>query len=1043
LNPEEIALAEQLKYQMKTMKSVGGRRLAPHLASRFLLTANGKPMDAWALAQNFLTIYGAKSLLEVNPKAPAVWAKLNSGEFVSFEKNGFGFLIYRASKHASKMGLVMKGPEEDVLSSLAAACYHLLILTESLAVQRNGITFVYDMSNAGWSNSDSVFSTSLLEIILAFPCRMMPPFLVNAPFWMRTSQSFVQNLTPILSTALLSQVPATCLPVFLGGMIPWADDTAAGTQIRKYVSAKPEVGRLTVAVDGPAAGGDGPSDVLATPTNQRPPPKWYAGRATPVETCIAAVNAGLNGDFLVRVTPDGKVAVLMVKDENAIAEFPIDIASGQFICGKIPHNNLEHVVANLSRIPVMNPKTKRKVQLNAAAKFGRRVFDPLAGAPLLVRSALDQSAITPRLVSITRSPGEPLGLKIYTTESNRGNRVGQIVAGKAASRQKNGLQINDVILEVNGWKCLDAAHEAVLSKLKLAGDVVSFLVVTPAGVPLMTPAEKQTLALATQTAKKVAATKAAAAAQTPASAQAQAAPTSTSATPQSPTKARVQQTGPPQRRAPPAWYAGKTTPLATCVKMVEYGKTGCFLIRISGDGKKAFLMVKDETEVAEFVINLEGGRFEFGGRPHKNLEEIVSNLQKAPVRGLSGRAIILTAAAKMPAKKKKKAGKNQPKAEAVDATGPTEASLPPIPTLGLAAAVEVSSPEKKKKALPTPPGGESPKKKALPTPPENAAPTPAETEGDKIEMEEFDGHVRALREVKAVPQLFNQLQQAAAENTGTYVHARDPANKAKNRYTNVHPYDHSRVVLKYPEGEGTGDYINANYVDGYNRSNEYLCCQGPLPKTVVDFWQMVWQEGVVTIAMLNKLQEGGRQKCEKYWPDVDEVMVEGAITITGQPSDDDATVATDVIKRVFTVQEAGADPRIVTQYQFTGWPDFGIPNTADGVLDICRIIEDNAETSTETALPPVVVHCSAGIGRTGTFCTIDVARKMLAEEEAVDVIGILKRLREQRPGMVQAPEQLDFCYSAVLEHIEMTQMAGMGDDEPENNGEEDAQQEEI
>jgi protein tyrosine phosphatase len=295
----------------------------------------------------------------------------------------------------------------------------------------------------------------------------------------------------------------------------------------------------------------------------------------------------------------------------------------------------------------------------------------------------------------------------------------------------------------------------------------------------------------------------------------------------------------------------------------------------------------------------------------------------------------------------------------------------------------------------------------------------------KITVDGFDAHVRSLREDGQVAALFHKVQMESVENPGTFEHANDPDNKTKNRDTNVHPYDHSRVPLAYPEGTGTGDYINANYVDGYSKSKEYICCQGPLPNTVQDFWWLVWQEKIETIAMLNKLEENGRKKCEKYWPEVDESTEHGPVTVTGLPASEPP--ATDVVKRTFSVAVDGAEPRVVTQYQFTGWPDFGIPNTADGVLDICRIVE-TAQTAA-----PTIVHCSAGIGRTGTYCTVDIGRKMIQAEQSVDVLGILKKLRLQRPGMVQAKEQLDFCYQALLEHIEMTKFMNNGNDYSESD----------
>ena len=961
------------------------------------------------LVERFAEVFGEKGLLEVNPMATSVRSKIQTSQFISYEANGFGFLIYRAARHFSSAGIIQSAAAGELVSTLAAAVYHLATLSESLVVQRNGITFLYDMTDAGWNNSDGDFSTQLMDLLQAFPVKMLPSFLINAPFWIRASYSFVASLTggPILSAALPGQIPANCLPTFLGGSIQWTDEIA-GVRVSAAVKHQPEAARFSFAVDPATPTSGGPADVVATPNNRRPPPMWYAGRATPIATCQQAIKKGKDGDFLIRVTNDGSTAILMVKDKKDIAEFPIDIASGKFLCGKVEHKNLEHVVANLSRIPVQNPKTGRQVQLNRAANFGRVQFDPLSAAPLLERPKAQPDIEKPRLITIERvSPTEMLGLKIFALDDgSRGNRVGAIMEGKAAIRA-SGLALFDVILEIDGNKCLDGTHTQVMDLLKAAGQVLTMKVVSPAGVPLKTNAEKSA---------DISRMKAAADAQAASAAAAEAPLPALPPLPNSPAKPAGRSKARPaqqKRQAPPPWYAGKTTPLATCIKMVKSGKTGTFLIRVSGDGKRAFLMVNDEKEVAEFVINLEGGKFEFGGRPHRNLEEIVENLKSAAIRGVSGRSITLTKAATMPTKKKKKgtksaeAAKQQGYAGAVPVQIKAPAGKAPTLTSAQNAGIAVEDEAEVAPAVP----------------PRSSKPRSAST----VTVDAFETHVRGLRDNGAVAALFNQVQVDAQENPGTYENATDPENKTKNRYINVHPYDHSRVVLAYPEGTGTGDYINANYVDGYTESREYICCQGPLPNTVQDFWWLVWQEGVETIAMLNKLEENGRKKCEKYWPDVDETIVHGPVSVTGAAAED--APATDVVKRKFTVAVEGAEPRVVTHYQFTGWPDFGIPNTADGVLDICRIVESSKEEQEgSAAATPTVVHCSAGIGRTGTFCTIDIGRKMIKAESSVDVIGILKKLRTQRSGMVQAKEQLDFCYQALLEHIEMTKFFENGNE---------------
>ena len=369
---------------------------------------------------------------------------------------------------------------------------------------------------------------------------------------------------------------------------------------------------------------------------------------------------------------------------------------------------------------------------------------------LLMRPKAQPDIEKPRLITISRtSPTEMLGLKVYTlTDGSRGNRVGAIIPEKAASRSK-GLMLNDVIMEVDEKKCLDLTHDQVMGLLKRAGQVLTMKVVSPAGVPLKTEEEKEAAKNA-----------AAAAAAKVAAVQAGSLPP----LPNSPAKAVRSRPAQQKRQPPPPWYAGKTTPLATCIKMVKSGKTGCFLIRVGGDSKRAFLMVNDDKEVAEFVIDLEGGKFEFGGRPHKNLEEIVENLKVAAIRGLSGRPITLTKPATMPTRKKKKgtkaaeAAKQQGYASAVPSQ--RDAAKGTAPTLTSAQ-------------------GADRVEEAPPPVPSRAAKPSSST---AVSADAFDEHVRELRGDGAVAALFDQIQVEAQANPGTYDNAKAAENKTKNRY---------------------------------------------------------------------------------------------------------------------------------------------------------------------------------------------------------------------------------------------------------------------
>jgi len=263
--------------------------------------------------------------------------------------------------------------------------------------------------------------------------------------------------------------------------------------------------------------------------------------------------------------------------------------------------------------------------------------------------------------------------------------------------------------------------------------------------------------------------------------------------------------------------------------------------------------------------------------------------------------------------------------------------------------------------------------------------------------------------------VFAQLNDQMSKIKAPHGEALQPENMKKNRYTNVLPYDYSRVRLDV--ADGGGDFINANFVDGYGAKKEYICCQGPLSRngvdTVVDFWRMVWQQNVAAIVMTTRLFENGRKKCAGYWPAVNASVQHGQYYI--RCLSEQADEATEVVERRFRLECDGAPERILTQYHFVGWPDFGVPPTGEGVFNILKKLDEFRGKGA-----PVVVHCSAGIGRTGTFCTIDIGMQMLAKEGCVDVPSIIHNLRSQRRGMVQSVEQLEFCFDALAESSKET-----------------------
>uniref|UniRef100_A0A671QUI3 protein-tyrosine-phosphatase n=1 Tax=Sinocyclocheilus anshuiensis TaxID=1608454 RepID=A0A671QUI3_9TELE len=234
-------------------------------------------------------------------------------------------------------------------------------------------------------------------------------------------------------------------------------------------------------------------------------------------------------------------------------------------------------------------------------------------------------------------------------------------------------------------------------------------------------------------------------------------------------------------------------------------------------------------------------------------------------------------------------------------------------------------------------------------------------------------------------------------------------NKEKNRYVNILPYDHSRVHLTSLEGVPDSDYINASYI---NVRPQTLVIRRPKEETVNDFWRMIWEQNTATIVMVTNLKERKECKCAQYWPD------QGCWTYGNiRVSVEDMMVLVDYTIRKFCIQQVGdvsgkKPQRLVTQFHFTSWPDFGVPFTPIGMLKFLKKVK----TYNPQYAGPIVVHCSAGVGRTGTFIVIDAMLDMMGAERKVDVFGFVTRIRAQRCQMVQTDMQYVFIFQALLEH---------------------------
>ncbi|KAK1212904.1 PTPRJ phosphatase, partial [Pygoscelis papua] len=235
-------------------------------------------------------------------------------------------------------------------------------------------------------------------------------------------------------------------------------------------------------------------------------------------------------------------------------------------------------------------------------------------------------------------------------------------------------------------------------------------------------------------------------------------------------------------------------------------------------------------------------------------------------------------------------------------------------------------------------------------------------------------------------------------------------NRGKNRYNNVLPYDISRVKLS-DQSSATDDYINANYMPGYNSKKAFIAAQGPLPDTIEDFWRMIWEKNIYSIVMLTKCVEQGRTKCEQYWPDKQSKSY-GDIIVTMVSE----IVLPEWTIRDFTVEESNTpESHTVRQFHFTSWPDHGVPEATDLLINFRHLVHEYSSQNPIDS--PTLVHCSAGVGRTGTFIAIDRLIQQIEMENTVDVYGVVYDLRMHRPLMVQTEDQYVFLNQCVMDII--------------------------
>ncbi|XP_054481011.1 receptor-type tyrosine-protein phosphatase O [Anoplopoma fimbria] len=276
-----------------------------------------------------------------------------------------------------------------------------------------------------------------------------------------------------------------------------------------------------------------------------------------------------------------------------------------------------------------------------------------------------------------------------------------------------------------------------------------------------------------------------------------------------------------------------------------------------------------------------------------------------------------------------------------------------------------------------------------------------------VQLDDFDSYFKEMSKDSAY-KFSLQFEELKSVGLDLSHDAADlPINRPKNRYTNILPYDFSRVKLLSMHNDEGSDYINANYIPGYKNTKEYIATQGPLPETRNDFWKMVLQEKSPIVVMLTQCNERRRVKCDHYWPFTDEPVMYGEISVEmlSEAESPEWTI------RKFRLGYAD-ESQDVLHLNYTSWPDHGVPtvNAIESILQFVHIVRQQANRTKD----PVIVHCSAGVGRTGTFIALDRLMQHIREHEFADILGMVSEMRSHRLSMVQTEEQYVFIHQCVL-----------------------------
>ncbi|VDO00633.1 unnamed protein product [Rodentolepis nana] len=243
-----------------------------------------------------------------------------------------------------------------------------------------------------------------------------------------------------------------------------------------------------------------------------------------------------------------------------------------------------------------------------------------------------------------------------------------------------------------------------------------------------------------------------------------------------------------------------------------------------------------------------------------------------------------------------------------------------------------------------------------------------------------------------------------------------PPNKCKNRFLESLPYEKSRVALTPLRGVDGSDYINASFVDSYRSRRAYIATQGPMAETLEDFWRMCWEHNSAIIVMISQSTEQGKEHSYPYWPIKRSARYQHFVI---DPMVE-YNMPTYTLREFKVTDTRDGVSRTIRQFQYTEWPEVGVPSNSEAFTNFISQIHKTKGQFGQDG--PITVHCNCGSGRTAVFILLSIVLDRLRCEGVVDILQTVRLLRTQRPGMIKSPEQLQFCYKAVLEYISSYKM---------------------